>query len=213
MSKKPTATDATSAIAGAATGQVKVALPAWVMEYDRVQQRAMVQIAIRYKVNGEPRARSACVNVPVQWLGVTWDLEPGEWGVALICDRAIDEWKQAGSTDITPQDPRRWDVSDAVFLPGVRPFADPLPSDAVASGAVVVWDRGTSDLRLGGSGATEWVALAQSVLARLNAIETAFNLHTHLYTPGALAAIQTGPSATAGSTVIADIAATKVKAE
>ena len=195
MSKKPTATDATSAIAGAATGQVKVALPAWVMEYDRVQQRAMVQIAIRYKVNGEPRARSACVNVPVQWL------------------RAIDEWKQAGSTDITPQDPRRWDISDAVFLPGVRPFADPLPSDAVASGAVVVWDRGTSDLRLGGSGATEWVALAQSVLARLNAIETAFNLHTHLYTPGALAAVQTGPSATAGSTVIADIAATKVKAE
>ncbi len=212
MSKRPTATDAHSGLTQAAMGKVKVALPAWVQSYDRDDQRATIQIAIRYRVGDTYRARPASVNVPVQWLGVTWDLEAGEWGIALICDRSLDEWKQAGAQDTQPQDGRRWDITDAVFLPGVRPFADALPSDAVANGAVVVWDRGTGDLRLGSSSATDYVALESLVSAQLTLLANAFTAWVPVPNDGG-AALKTLLTALIGLGWPGNMAATKVKAE
>ena len=163
--RKPTTAQVQEMAAKTARGPVRVAAPAWVLSYDRVTQTATIQIAIAYQVQDDageklPRVRPPVANVPVQWSGsTTWDLEEGEWGTALICDRSIDEWKATGNQANVPRDPRRFDITDAVFLAGFVPPAAPLPSAAYAAGAVVLYDRGTGDVRLGDSTAIRAVVL------------------------------------------------------
>ena len=163
--RKPTQAQVQEQAQQAARGPVKVAQPAWVLSYDRATQTATIQIATAYKVRNDAgelvaRVRPPVANVPVQFCGsVTWDLEDGEWGMALIADRSMDEWKATASQSVDPRDPRRFDVTDAVFLAGVRPAADPLPSTAYKNGSVVLWDRGTGEVLLGDSSASGAVVL------------------------------------------------------
>ena len=174
---KPTGSDFMDRMGISARGPVKVSYPAEVISYDRATQTAVIQLAIPYCTSnrGEVTQRSypPIPGVPVQWLGITWDLDAGETGLAVICDRALDEWKATGLAGTTPADPRRFDVSDAVFLPGVSPSGVPLESDAYASDAVVLWDRGTSDIRLGSSGASDAVALSSLVEANDSTMKSA----------------------------------------
>ena len=173
--RKPTQAQVQEQSQSAARGPVKVASPAWVLSYDRATQTATIQIATSYRVRDDAgdlvaRVRPPISNVPVQFSGsVTWDLEEGEWGMALICDRSIDEWKATGNQGSEPRDPRRFDITDAVFLPGVMPPAAPLPAGALPSvappnDAVVLWHRDKAGgLKLGDSTASELVALESAV--------------------------------------------------
>jgi hypothetical protein len=220
--RKPTTAELLEEARRAAVGPVKVAQPAWVMSYDRTTQTATVQVATAYQVKdpetGEliARMRPPIPNVPIAWTSsTTWDPAVGEWGLCIFADRSLDEWKATGNRAVEPADPRRFDISDAVFLPGALPAAAPLPSSAVAAGAVVFWDRGTSDIRIGDSAASKWVALADDVLARLNLLESAHNSHVHLYVTPAIPSAA-GPTASTTApvtpTVLDDIRSTKVKA-
>jgi len=212
-----TPAEAARATTSAATGPVKVALPAWVQIYDRARQTAIVQIAIAYRVRDArtgallPRMRPPTLPIPVIWPGgITWDLEEGEWGLCVFADRSIDEWAATGNQAITPADPRRFDVSDAIFIPGVKPPGDPLPSDAYASGAVVLWDRGTSDIRLGSSGAADFVALASRVNTEISRLWTVLTTWIVVPADGG-AALKVAAAAAALGVLPVD--ATKVKAE
>lgn len=214
MNRRPTQAEVQEQALRAARGPVKVAAPAWVLSYDRATQTATIQVATAYQVQDETgarvaRARPPIPNVPVQWGGsVTWDLTEGEWGLAIFADRALDEWKATGSQSVEPRDPRRFDVTDAIFLPGVLPPADPLPAAAFSTGAVVLWDRGTGTVKLGDSTATDFVALASLVLSRLQTIEAAFNLHVH----GGVAFGGVSTTPPAPMPPMTSVAATKVKA-
>lgn len=196
MTAKPSSSDLLAMAGQAALGKVNVALPASVLSYDRDTQKAVVQVAVCYRVRDadgteSQRCRPPAANVPVLWLGVSWDLEAGDTGLVVVCDRAINVWKSTGNSATEPADPRRFDISDAVFLPGLRSFADPLPAEAVEEGAVVLWDRGTGDLRLGSAAATDPVALSSLVAGELAAIAaaiTTLNGGTPLYVPGSVAA-------------------------
>lgn len=162
--QKPSQADLLLEAGKAALGPVNVALPARVLSYDRATQTATIQVTVCYRVRDADGAESArcrppVARVPVQWVGATWELSSGDTGLAVFCDRAIDVWKATGSATTEPPDPRRFDQSDAVFLPGVAAPADPLPSEATADGAVVLWDRGTSDIRLGSASASAAVVL------------------------------------------------------
>mgnify|MGYP007037446833 CR=1 FL=1 len=81
--------------------------------------------------------------------------------------------------------------------------AAPIPAAGYASGAMVI--RAT-EVRLGSSAATAFVALASLVLDRLTAIVTGYNTHTHTTAVG-----PSGPPNTPLATP-ASVAATTVKA-
>ncbi len=53
----------------------------------------------------------------------------GDTGIALFSERSLDVWKVQGGT-VDPQDPRRHDISDAVFLPGLYPFNNQIAGAA-----------------------------------------------------------------------------------
>ncbi len=187
---RPSVSDPLADVLRAAIAQalatVHVSLPAIVQSYDRTTQKVTVQVPIRSRyIDDDGALQSEIVpaipNVPVGFpSGTTWsftgELVPGDVGRLLFAERSTDEWRAVGNADITAQDMRRFDLSDAVFLPGAPPFSSPLPSAAVsATGAVV---RGPL-VYLGDSTAVDFVALAGLVLAQLQAVKIAFDAHIH----------------------------------
>ena len=132
----------------------------------------------------------------------TFPLEVGDPVLLVFSERSLDVWAESsGSVAVDPLDLRMHDLSDAVAIPGCYPDTKPLPDD-VSKGAALGKEKGVhiritdnDTVEITTKGATTavggFVALATLVLAELNKIKTAYDSHTHLYTPGVLAAIAT----------------------
>lgn len=185
MADPPSRASATGNLNEAARGQiatVNVMLPATVVSYDEPTQVATVKIVPCFR-RRDPSQGNAVVcyappnipGIPVAFPGagdysITWPLAEGSVGVLMICDRSIDEWKSTGDPRTEPQDARRHDLTDGVFLPAARSPADPIPADGVDSAAMVI--RGPT-IKLGSASASSAVALAPLVSTDLTTLETA----------------------------------------
>lgn len=197
---------------------VRTALPAQVIAYDAATQLVQVQPLIRAAYldadTNELRTQlpPAIPSVPVLWPSaaagsITFPLAAGDQGFILCAERSIDEWKATGDDDNTPRDLRRFDLSDAVFLPGGRAIPNALDSSAVDATALVI---AAAILKLGDSSASDFVALQTLVEGELSKIKTAYDAHTH-------GGVTTGPGVT-GPPVplipsLGSVGATKVKAK
>lgn len=81
--------------------------------------------------------------VPLHVLGSTTmglfvavPLAPGDDGLLVICDRALDNWQHGEGVQMTPDasSPRHHDIADAVFIPGLQRMSggiDGYPTDAI----------------------------------------------------------------------------------
>lgn len=203
-------------------GRVRTCLPAWFVSYDSAKQTATVQIAVRHlEQNVESGVMQSVLpppipNVPVAWLStaagsITVPVAAGDWCTLLVYERSTDEWRSTGAQDNSPRDDRRFDLTDCVAFPGARPFTAPLPSSALDPAAMVI---AANAIKMGSSTATDWMALAVGTLARLNALESTFNSHTHLYAQGLGSIIPTPPPGIPATTsTLADIKSAKVQSE
>ena len=197
-------------------GMINVALPATVLAYDPARQTVTVKPSVSARVQ-EPNTGAlvpvpipAISNVPVAFpsaagFSITWPLTIGDPVTLVFCDRSTDEWKSTGLPENVPLDVRRHDFTDAVAIPGGRPFPQALTADSYTPTGLVI--KGL-DIRLGSSAAVDFVALASLVLAELTAIKATFDAHVHTDSSPALTTPPTVPMAAPGS-----VAATKVKAE
>lgn len=223
--------EAIVATAQAQVERVRTTYPGYVVSYDRSTQTADVQVIPRMRRRDPDTDLVTYVrvpvipNVPVRFdSGTGWsfvgDLSAGDPVVVHVCACSIDEWRATGNADTEPQIPRRWDFTDAFAEPGGRPNADPLPSSAYAAGAAVLR---SSDVRLGSSSATDFVALASLVSANLAALATALAPYITAYNAAVATANSSGtptpmvitvnPGATPLVFAPTAVAATKVKAE
>lgn len=219
------------AVARAEAARVKTTFPGYVVSYDRSTQTADVQVIPRMRRRDLDTGVVSYVRVPVIPAvpilfpsggdsSIVWDLDANDPVWVVLADRSVDEWRATGNRDTEPQIPRRWDFTDAVAFPGGRPNADALPSAAYASGAMVV--RG-SDVRLGSSAATDFVALASLVNAQFTALATALAPYITAYNAAVAAANSSGLATPVVITVNpgsanlvfspSSVAASKVKAE
>jgi hypothetical protein len=114
---------------------VHVCLPARVETYDAATQKATIKPLLkkRYKVEKNATELPVITDVPVQWpsaaAGAAYlhlPLSAGDLGMAVFCERSLDAWLQGKGQIVDPQDPRHHNLSDAVFVPGLRPFGAPL---------------------------------------------------------------------------------------
>lgn len=126
----------------------------------------------------------------------TWPLKTGDKVLALVCERSTDRWlaSQDGAA-VSPDDPRKHDLSDAIVLAGIRPWAMTTPvdqADMVITREVIEGEEGPrAQIRLKpdgsvliGEGATLGVARATDPIEITNVTAPA------LY--AALAAIASG---------------------
>jgi hypothetical protein len=166
------------AIASGLYGLVHVSMPGVVQAYHRATQTADVQPIVRARQldeegNVTPLRLPVLPGVPVSFpqgggCSITWDLAAGDVVLLLIAERSLDEWKATAAMDVTPADPRRFDLSDAVALAGVRSPSAPLTEVGAYLGI-----SGPA-IRLGHS-----LASATHAVPLGDAVKALFNAHTH----------------------------------
>ena len=115
---------------------IHVSMPGKVETYDHTQQKADIKPLLRkkYTVNGGTIVEIPVIpGVPVQWpsanAGAAYmhlPLKVGDLGLIIFTDRSIDTWLSGDGEITSPNDPRHHDLSDAIFIPGIRPFKQPL---------------------------------------------------------------------------------------
>lgn len=112
--------------------EVHTSLPAKIVSYDSTKGTASVQILIKRKFKSESSAIDLPVvnAVPVMFPRtaksfIHFPLKPDDIGHLVFSERSLDRWKSYGDSQ-DPQDPRKHDLSDAVFMLGGYPANDPI---------------------------------------------------------------------------------------
>jgi hypothetical protein len=112
---------------------VDVAFPASVVSFDPLTQSCKVNpIILRKNEDTEtPLPIPIMGGVPVVFpsgggYSIQWPLLPGDTVLVVLCSQSIEDWLTSGAPLVTPTSPRRHGLSDAVALPGMRPFLGAL---------------------------------------------------------------------------------------
>lgn len=221
MSRTPTLPEVIRAALTSRLLDVHTSIPAKVVRYDAT--RCVVDAAplIRAPVVGENGKTTyttlpVVTNVPVAFpqgggFRLTFPLAIGDTVWLSFSEASLDRWMNFGD-EVDPEDPRRFALSDAAAIPGVRALAG---TDAVTAastdGCVLELIGGGAKLRLKSGGTVELgtsgaeaLALASKVATELSAIRTTFNMHIHAVTtaPGSTAVpapVFVGPPGDTGS--------------
>jgi len=112
-------------------------LPGKVIRYDSTTQKADIQPLIKERYTDESGAAQSrelpvIPAVPVKFPGsggyrITFPVAVGDTGLIVFTEASLDKWLVSGGT-VDPADDRRHDLTDAVFLPGLRDFGHALSS-------------------------------------------------------------------------------------
>ena len=112
--------------------ELHFAIPGKVIEYDLKTNQVSVLPQVKRKYIGAATAHDLPIinNVPVIFprtenSHIKFPIKPGDFGQILFNERSIDIWQSAG-TETDPQDARKFDLNDAVFIPGLFPLTKPL---------------------------------------------------------------------------------------
>lgn len=108
---------------------LRVAVPGRVESFDPVTQTANIQPLLKDSYEQEDGSEAVenlpvVTNTPVVFHGggnfaITFPVQVGDLGMLVFCDRSIDQWLELGGI-VDPVDPRRHELSDGVFILGVR---------------------------------------------------------------------------------------------
>lgn len=180
------------------------ALPARVVDYDRASQSCSVQVVLKRAYMDEEGTRQTeelpvIPHVPVGFLGggdygITFELAAGVTGMLVFSEASMDKWLNEGSSTPTdPLDDRRNNLTDAVFYPGMRSFADPVPADGVHATAMVIR---APLIHAGGSQSLAFDSSVDALAQRVATLETAVRGILGGLTP------TTGATSYAGTTVL-----------
>jgi len=172
------------------TARIHTVLPATILDYDHSEQRATVQSRVEFSYRdpetGERQTYypEPVPNCPVRFptgggFSLTFPLESGDPVKLCVAERSIDEVMEQGGDRAEPQDPRRFDLSDAIVEPGLRSFANAISSGRLDSDAVVFGTDSGQELHLGKAGPSMYVALAGLVEQELQDLWDRMNNHTH----------------------------------
>jgi hypothetical protein len=181
--------------------RIHTSLPAIVKSYNSADQTATVQLAVQLQGAAVP----PLADVPVMTPGnLHRPLAAGDSVTVLFSEEDFTLWWTSGSVS-APAALMRHGLH-AIAIPGLNRS----PLTVTGGHTTLIAD----ELRLGSDSAANFVALANLVDARISAIVTALNGHTHTVATTGTAAAQTGTAAANPSAISAQasVAATKVKA-
>lgn len=161
-------------------GNIHTSIPAIVEEYDVSKLTAVVKPLIRKRYeDGDTLAMPRIYNVPIIFprtnnFSFTFPINKGDQVLLVFSERSLDEYLFLGGEQ-TPQDPRAFDLSDAIAIPGLFPFEQGnLPSNnddvQIAYKSTSITIKANGDIEIGGSG-------LQSLMTK--AAMDLFNLHVH----------------------------------
>lgn len=217
----------------AGLAQVHTALPGRIVRWDATKQQADVQPAIQRAYFDEEDARRVeklpvlpCVPVVFPGGGgyrITFPIAVGDTCLVVFSEQSLDKWLSGTGGDVDPGIDHGHALTDAICIPGLRPFGSVL-SSCPTDEATIGKDTGkqihleAATITIGDKSGSDFVALAGKVLTELQAIQSAFSGHTHSGTtlvptvggvPGTIAGV-TGLSSTYSPS---SVAASQAKAK
>ena len=104
---------------------VHTCLPGRIESYSN--QKANVKPLIQKKyLNGEIVSLPVISNVPIVFprsesVGITFPIKKGDGCIILFSERSMERWLSSGD-DVEPGDSRKFDLSDAIAIPGLYSF-------------------------------------------------------------------------------------------
>ena len=113
---------------------VHTALPGQIISYDYTTQKAVIQPCLKKSyLDGTTQEMPILNNVPVIFprageASLTFPVVSGDTCLLLFIERSTDLWKSVGGV-VAPNDPRKFDLSDAVAIMGLMPFTENSLSD------------------------------------------------------------------------------------
>lgn len=127
QSEKYTLDDVINMSIKAALFDVHTVIPAEVLSYDPIKQQAQVKISINRVVNETEVEYPILDGIQVIFPrsgahGITFPLEKGDGVLLLFSERSLERWRTTGPGN-PPYDARRFDLNDAVAIPGMFPTA------------------------------------------------------------------------------------------
>jgi hypothetical protein len=210
---RPTLEDGLRAVVQDEAQRNNGALPVKVVVHNKERNSVDVQPVIRSVVNGAAVVLPRAFDVPIRWLSnsagasITIPLPPGSQGWITPAGGDTSAWFAHGTESASDVEHSQFDLSDSIFEPGSRPFTDPLPASAYSDTDMVL----AGPVQVGSSAATELVALASLVIARLAAFGEIYDAHTHNAPSGG--GTTSGPVPLLPETFPEDVNATKLRSE
>lgn len=110
-----------------------ICMPAKILEYDYTKQKAKVQPSLNQKYNdGEVIELPAIYNVPVVHpasggASITFPVNVNDTVLLVFSEKSLEEWLLNGE-QVTPDDPRQNNLTDAIALLGLNPFSKTSPA-------------------------------------------------------------------------------------
>lgn len=124
----------------AALLEVHTAMPGRVVSYNKTTQTATVQPIIRKnaKVRIPPIPGVSVMFQGNDVISIAWPVKKGDTGLLVFAESSMDKWKTGDGDDVDPGDLRRFDLSDAMFIPALRSRKKPIPAAGVHDTALVI---------------------------------------------------------------------------
>src|SRR5260221_1425628 len=129
---------------------IHVSLPAVIVDYDFTKQKATVQPLLNKAwADGTNTPMPKLENVPVIFprsggASLTFPVNAGDTCLLIFIERSTDLWLTVGG-QVTPDDQRKFDLSDGVAIMGLFPFVE---NSQAANNDDVLLSYSGSDIRI-----------------------------------------------------------------
>lgn len=105
---------------------VHTCMPGIIVSYDASTNKAIVQPALNKNFVAGEMEMPILENVPIIFpssgnFNMSFPVNSGDYVLLLFSERSIDLWLNTGG-QVTPNDRRKFDLSDAIAIPGLKPF-------------------------------------------------------------------------------------------
>lgn len=136
---------------------VHTAIPASIVSYSGHKKReAVVQPLVHFRGrDGFVVPYGPVSGVPVMFPGTSrssmlYDLKNGDTGILLVTESGIGNWLAGDGKAVEPEDASRFSLQDAVFVPGLFPFANVPDHSAPDSGMWLNYQGTTMEFKESG---------------------------------------------------------------
>ena len=108
---------------------VHTSLPGIVKGYDPLTNKATIQPALNKNFTSGVMPMPVLENVPIMFpKNIRFPVNNGDYVLLIFSERSLDLWLSVGG-QVTPTDPRKFDLSDAIAIPGLIPFTTTFPNN------------------------------------------------------------------------------------
>jgi len=191
-----------------------------VQEYDPAGPFVSVRPVVRQKfADGDDRSFGILDAVPVVFprggsFSMTFPIKKGDKVLLVFGERSLDDWLEGSGNEVSVSDPRRFDLSDAIAIPGIQAFGSSSPVDnendveiKFGSGSVTIEQSGK--IIVNGSA----IELGSGLLKKL-ITETFVSLfNAHLHTGGTISGNTGPPTVPIVEPILSTVLTSKTKAE